>query len=93
MCPPWLVGDICPQGGLRVLHLGILNPAFFDTAHTCLVALAIEHVSSYDVMGFEGLQSEVQLCRLDWAEGQTKNTCTPASSEWAHSTFGCARAP
>ncbi len=28
-----------------------------------------------------------------WAEGQTKNTCAPASSEWAHSMFGCARAP
>ncbi len=90
VCPPWSVGNICPQRGPRVLHLGILNPAFFGTTHTCLVALAIEHVSSYDVMGFKGLQSKVQLCRLDWAEGQTKNTCAPASSEWDHSTFGCA---
>jgi hypothetical protein len=54
------------------LHSGILNPAFFGTTHTCLVALAIEHVSSYDVMGFEGLQSEVQSCRLD---GRHVRTC------------------
>jgi hypothetical protein len=75
------------------LHLGILNPALFGTTHTCLVALAIEHVSSCDIMGFEGLRSEVQPCRLDWAEGQTKNTCAPVSSEWAHLMFGCACAP
>ncbi len=75
------------------MHLGILKPAFFGTTHTCLLAVVIVHVSSCDVMGFEGLQSEVQSCRLDWAEGQTENTCAPVSSEWAHLTFGCARAP
>jgi hypothetical protein len=31
--------------------------------------------------------------QMNWAEGQTKNRCAPASSEWAHLTFGCARAP
>jgi hypothetical protein len=38
-------------------------------------------------MGFEGVQSEVQSSRLDWAEGQTKNTCAPVPSEAAHSEF------
>ncbi len=47
------------------MHLGILNPVLFGTTHTCLVALAIEHVSSCDIMSFEGLQSEVQSCRLE----------------------------
>ncbi len=70
------------------MHLGILNPAFFGTTHTCLVAIVVEHVSSHDVMGFEGLQSKVQLYRLDWAEGQTKNMCALAPSEKAHSEFG-----
>jgi hypothetical protein len=88
MFPPWSVGNICPQGGPRVLHLGILNPAFFGTTHTCLVALVVEHVSSHDIVGFEGLQSKVQLNRFDWAEGQTKNTCAPAPSEGAHLEFG-----
>jgi hypothetical protein len=64
------------------LHLGILNPAFFGTTHTCLLAVAIVHVSSCDVMGFEGLRSEVQSCRLDpgfyrgqlyWALGDCQN--------------------
>jgi hypothetical protein len=85
--PPWSVGNICPQGGPRVLHLGILNPALFGTTHTCLVAIVVEHVSSHDVIGFEGLQSKVQWNRLDWAEGQTKNMCALALSEGAHSEF------
>jgi hypothetical protein len=67
------------------LHLGILNPAFFGTTHTRLVALVVEHVSSHDVMGLEGKRSEVQSNRLDWAEGQTENTCALALSEGAHS--------
>jgi hypothetical protein len=81
-------GRICPQGGPRVSHLGILNPALFGTTHTCLVAIVVAHVSSHDVMGFKGLRSEVQSNRLDWAEGQTKNTCALAPSEGAHSEFG-----
>jgi hypothetical protein len=86
--PPWLVGNICPQGEPRVLHLEILNPALFGTTHTCFVAIVVERVSSHDIMGFEGLRSEVQSNRLDWAEGQTKNTCALAPSEGAHSEFG-----
>jgi hypothetical protein len=70
------------------LHLGILNPAFFGTTHTCLVAIVVEHVSSHDVMGSEGLRSKVQSNRLDWAEGQTENTCALAPSEGVHSEFG-----
>ena len=78
VCPPWPVGNICPQKGPRVLHLGILNPACFVTTHTCLLEVAVVvYVSSCDVMGFEGLQSKVQSYRLDWAEGQTENTCVP----------------
>ncbi len=50
---------------VRVLHLGILNPALFGTTHTCLVGIVVEHVSSHDVMGFEGLQIKVQSNRLD----------------------------
>jgi hypothetical protein len=86
--PPWSVGNICPKGAPRVLHLGILNPALFGTTHTCPVAIVAEHVSSHDVMGFERLQSKVQSNRLDWAEGQTKNTCAPAPKEGAHLEFG-----
>ncbi len=86
--PPWLVGNICPQGGPRVFHLGILNRAFFGTTHTRLVALVVEHVSSHDIMGLKGRQSEVQLNRLDWVEGQTKNMCALAPSEGAHLEFG-----
>jgi hypothetical protein len=88
MFPPWSVGDICPQGGPRVSHLGILNPAFFGTTHTRLAALVVEHVSSHDIMGLEGRRSEVQSNRLDWAEGQTKNMCALALSEGAHLEFG-----
>ncbi len=47
------------------MHLGILNPAFFGTTHTGLVAIVVEHVSSHDVMGFEGLRSKVQSNRLE----------------------------
>ncbi len=70
------------------MHLGILNPAFFGTTHTRLVALVVEHVSSHDVMGLEGRKSEVQSNRLDWAEGQTKNTCALAPKEGAHLEVG-----
>ena len=66
-----------PREGPGLCILGILNPAFFGTIHTCLLAVALVHVSSCDVMGFEGLRSEVQLYRLDWAEGQTENTWVP----------------
>ena len=69
-----------PREGPGLCILGILNPAFFGTIHTCLLAVALVHVSSHDVMGLEGLRSKVQLYRLDWAEGQTKNTCAPMSS-------------
>ena len=62
-----------PREGPGLCILGILNPAFFGTIHTCLLAVALVHVSSRDVMGFERLQSEVQSYRLDWAEGQTEN--------------------
>jgi hypothetical protein len=88
MFPPWSVGNICPQGGPRVLHLGKLNPALFGTTHTCLVAIVVEHVSNCGVIGFKGLQSKVQLNRLDWAEGRTENMCALAPSEGAHSEFG-----
>ncbi len=69
------------------MHLGILNPALFGTTHTCHLALVVGHVSSHDVMGFEGLQSKVQSIRLDWAEGQTKHTCASAPSEGTHLEF------
>jgi hypothetical protein len=59
------------------LHFGDTKPCIFGTIHTCLLAVALVHVSSRDVMGFEGLRSEVQLYRLDWAEGQTENTWVP----------------
>ncbi len=74
VCPPWPVGDILSPGRAQgFAFLGILNPAFVGTIHTCLLAVALVHVSSREVMGFEGLQSKVQLYRLDWAEGQTEN--------------------
>ncbi len=78
--PPWLAGNICPQGRARVC-IWHTNLALFGTAHTCL-ALVVGHASSHDVMGFEGWQSKVQLIRLDWAEGQTKNTCASGSKWW-----------
>ncbi len=80
-------------GRAQGFAFGDTKPCIFGTTHTCLLAVAVVHVSSCDIMGFEGLQSKVQLYRLDWAEGQTKNMCAPVLSEWAHSTFGCARAP
>ncbi len=70
------------------MHLGILNPAFFGTTHTHLVALVVEHVSSHDDMGLKRRRSKVQSNRLDWAEGQTKNTYALAPSEEAHSEVG-----
>jgi hypothetical protein len=68
-------------GRAQGFALGVLNPAFFGTTHTHLVALVVEHVSSHDVMGLEGRRSEIQSNRLDWAEGQTENTCALAPSE------------
>ena len=80
-------------GRVQGFAAGDTKPCLFwhHTHPSCLTVVAV-YVSSCDVMGFEGLQSQVQLGRLDWAEGQTENTCAPVPEGEAHSTFGCARA-
>ena len=85
-------GQHLSPGRAQGLHLGVLNPALVGTTHTCLSALVVGHVSSHDIMGFKGQWSKVQSIRLDWAEGQTKNTCGSAPSEVSSKVWAC-RAP